>query len=170
METIYMERGTPLPRYFPLPQFILDVDISSTSKILFALLLNRANLSQKNVWKDEDDHVYCCYKIEDMAKDMNKGLTAIKNSLNELTKAGLLERVRADFGRANRLYIKIPIGVDMVSKPPVMELENQQAVGHKSAPNKARYPSTNNYNKTLNYNNQRDERFLDYSFKEGESL
>ena len=54
-----MERGTPLPRYFPLPQFILDVDISSTSKILFALLLNRANLSQKNVWEDDEGHVYC---------------------------------------------------------------------------------------------------------------
>lgn len=101
LETIYMERGTPLPRYFPLPQFILDVDISSTSKILFALLLNRANLSQKNVWEDDEGHVYCTYTIEDMAKDMNKGMTAIKNSLNELTREGLLERVRADFGRAN---------------------------------------------------------------------
>ena len=170
METIYMERGTPLPRYFPLPQFLLDVDISSTSKILFALLLNRANLSQKNVWEDNDGHVYCVYTIEDMARDMNKGVTAIKNSLNELTKEGLLERVRADFGRANHLYIKIPIGVDTVSKPTVIEPEKQQAVGHKFVPNKARYPSTNNYNKTLNYNNQRDERFLDYSFKEGESL
>lgn len=85
-----MERGTPLPRYFPLPQFILDVDISSTSKILFALLLNRANLSQKNVWEDDEGHVYCTYTIEDMAKDMNKGMTAIKNSLNELTREGLL--------------------------------------------------------------------------------
>ena len=105
-----MERGTPLPRYFPLPQFILDIDISSTSKILFALLLNRANLSQKNVWEDDEGHVYCTYTIEDMAKDMNKGMTAIKNSLNELTREGLLERVRADFGRANHLYIKIPVG------------------------------------------------------------
>lgn len=165
-----MERGTPLPRYYPLPQFLLDVDISSTSKILFALLLNRANLSQKNVWEDEVGHVYCVYTIEDMAKDMNKGLTAIKNSLNELTREGLLERVRVDFGRANRLYIKIPMGVDMVSKPSVIEPEKQQAVGHKSASNKARYPTANNYNNILNYNNQRDERFLDYSFKEGESL
>ena len=155
---------------FPLPQFILDVDISNTSKILFALLLNRTNLSQKNAWEDDAGHVYCVYTIEDMAKDMNKCETAIKNSLNELTKAGLLERVRVEFGRANHLYIKIPIGVDTVSKPSVIEPEKQQAVGHKSAPNKARYPSTNNYNKTLNYNNQRDERFLDYSFKEGESL
>lgn len=170
METAYMERGTPLPRYFPLPQFLLDVDISSTSKILFALLLNRANLSQKNVWEDEDGHVYFIYTIEDLAADMNKGLTTIKNSLNELSRNGLLERVRADFGRANRLYIKIPVGVDMVSKPPVIEPEKQQTVSHKSAPNKARYPSTNNNIKTLNYNNQRDERFVDYSFKEGESL
>ncbi len=66
-----MERGTPLPRYFPLQQFILDVDISSTSKILFALLLNRADLSQKNVWEDDDGFVYCVYTIEDMEKDMN---------------------------------------------------------------------------------------------------
>lgn len=159
-----MERGTPLP------QFILDVDISSTSKILFALLLNRANLSQKNVWEDDEGHVYCTYTIEDMAKDMNKGMTAIKNSLNELTREGLLERVRVDFGRANHLYIKISVGADTVSKPPVIKPEKQQAVGYKSAPNKARYPSTNNYNKSLNYNNQRDERFLDYSFKEGERL
>lgn len=101
---------------------------------------------------------------------MNKGLTAIKNSLNELRRKGLLERVRADFGRANHLYIKIPLGVDIVSKPPAIESEKQQAVGHKSALNKARYLSSNNYTKTLNYNNQRDESFVDYSFKEGESL
>ena len=68
------------------------------------------------------------------------------------------------------LYIKIPIGVDTVSNQTVIEPEKQQAVGHKSAPNKARYPSTNHYTKSLNYNNQRDELFLDYSFKEGESL
>ena len=48
METYYMDSGTPLPRYYPLPQFLLDLNISSTSKILYALLLNRANLSQKN--------------------------------------------------------------------------------------------------------------------------
>lgn len=170
METAYMNCETALPRYLPLPQFLLDMDISSTSKILFALLLNRANLSQKNVWEDDDGHVYFIYTIEDLAADMNKGLTTIKNSLNELSRNGLLERVRVDFGRANRLYIKIPVDVDMVSKPPVIEPEKKQTVSHKPAPNKARYLSTNNNIKTLNYNNQRDERFVDYSFKEGESL
>ena len=169
METYYMDSGTPLPRYYPLPQFLLDLNISSTSKILYAVLLNRANLSQKNAWQDEQGQVYCVYTIEELAADMNKGQTAIKNSLNELGKLGLLERVRAEFGRANHLYIKIPKGVETVAKPPAIESENRQSVGHKSASKKARYPSANNYNKSHNYYNRLITE-MDYSFKEGESL
>lgn len=130
METTYMDSETVLPRYYPLPQFLLDLNISSTAKILYALLLNRANLSQKNSWQDEQGQVYCVYTIEELAADMNKGQTAIKNSLNELGKLGLLERVRAEFGRANHLYIKIPKGVETVAKPPAIESENRQSVGY----------------------------------------
>ena len=169
METNYMDSGTPLPRYYPLPQFLLDLNISSTSKILYAVLLNRANLSQKNAWQDELGQVYCVYTIEELAEDMNKGQTAIKKALNELSKLGLLERVRAEFGRANHLYIKIPKGVETVAKPPVIESENRQSVGHKSASKKDRYLSANNHNKSHNYYNRLITE-MDYSFKEGESL
>ena len=89
METTYMDSETVLPRYYPLPQFLLDLNISSTAKILYALLLNRANLSQKNAWEDEQGHVYCVYTIDELAADMKKGQTAIKNALNELSKQGV---------------------------------------------------------------------------------
>lgn len=169
METIHMDSGTPLPRYYPLPQFLLELNISSTAKILYALLLNRANLSQKNAWEDEQGRVYFVYTIEELAADMKKGQTAIKNGLNELSKLGLLERVRAEFGRANHLYIKIPKDVETVGKPPVIASEKQPSVGHKSTPKKASYPSTNNYNKSNNYYTRLITE-MDYSFKEGESL
>ena len=68
--------------------------------------------------------------------------------MNELSKLGLLERVRAEFGRANYLYIKIPKDVETVTKPPAIESENRQSVGRKSASKKASYPSANNYNKS----------------------
>ena len=168
METTYMDSETVLPRYYPLPQFLLDLNISSTAKILYALLLNRANLSQKNAWEDEQGHVYCVYTIDELAADMKKGQTAIKNALNELSKQGLLERVRAEFGRANHLYIKIPKDVETVTKSPVIESENRHSVGHKSASKKARYPSANNYNKSNNYYTRLITE-MDYSFKEGES-
>lgn len=169
METIYMDSETLLPRYYPLPQFLLDLNISSTAKILYALLLNRANLSQKNAWEDEQGRVYFVYTIEELAADMKKGQTAIKNALNELSKQGLLERVRAEFGRANHLYIKIPKDVETVGKPPVIASKKQPSVGHKSTSKKARYPSTNNYTKSPNYYTRLITE-MDYSFKEGESL
>ncbi len=169
MKTIYMDTGTPLPRYYPLPQFLLELNISSTSKLLYALLLNRANLSQKNAWEDENGCIYCVYPIEELASDMKKGQTVIKNSLNELSKLGLLERVWADFGRANHLYIKIPIDVELVSKPPVIQSEKRRKEGQKSATKKARYPTANNYNKSPNYYNRLISE-IDYSFKGGESL
>lgn len=169
-QTEYLKCDTHLPVYFPLPQFIVDADISSTSKLLFAVLLNRANLSQKNVWEDENGNIYCVYPIEDLAKVLGKGKTTVKNALNELSGCGLLERVRADFGRANRLYIKLPRDVDTVSKPPLIEPENRHSVGHKSKSKKASYPTPNNYIKQQNINYKRDVRFMDYSYEEGESL
>ncbi len=95
--------------------------------------------------------------------------TAIKNALNELSKQGLLERVRVEFGRANHLYIKIPKDVETVGKPPVIVSKKQPSVGHKSTPKKDRYPSANNYNKSNNYYTRLITE-MDYSFKEGESL
>lgn len=67
------------------------------------------------------------------------------------------------------MYIKIPKDVETVTKPPVIESENRQAVGHKTASKKARYPSANNYNKSNNHYTRLIKE-LDYSFKEGESL
>ena len=45
METYYMDSGTPLQRYYPLPQFLLDLNISRTSKSLYAVLLDRPNFA-----------------------------------------------------------------------------------------------------------------------------
>ena len=42
---------------------------------------------------------------------MKKGSTTIKGALNELDAAGLVERRRAGFSCANRLYVKVPAPV-----------------------------------------------------------
>ena len=170
MECCFMKIDTQLPIYYPLPRFLLDLNISSTSKLLYALLLNRANLSQKNGWEDEKGHVFVVYPLDELAHDMDKGLTAIKAALKELRKQGLLERARPEFGRANHLYVKIPLGADRVGNPPVIKPENQPSYGRKTAPNKAGFPTPNNYTKLPYSNNQRDIRFADYSYEEGESL
>ena len=49
-ETIYVGIDTGLPPYLPYPRFLLKMDISQTAKLLYALLLDRTTLSQKNGW------------------------------------------------------------------------------------------------------------------------
>ena len=101
----YMYINTKLPSYLPFPKFLLEQSLSNTAKILYSVLISRAQLSQKNGWVDELGRVYFIYPIHQMAVDLGKGDTTIKMALKELTEAKLLERVSEGRGKANRLYL-----------------------------------------------------------------
>ena len=103
-----MTAETELPAYLPYPRFLLKMDISHTAKLLYALLLDRSTLSQKNGWQDSEGRTYIVYPIAEIAEMLDKGCTTIKGALNELDAAGLLERRRTGFSAANRLYVKVP--------------------------------------------------------------
>ena len=50
---VILKPNMPLPQYLPYARFLLDADLSHTSKLLYTLLLDRATLSQKNNWVDD---------------------------------------------------------------------------------------------------------------------
>ena len=97
-----------MPPYLPYPRFLLKMEISQTAKLLYALLLDRTTLSQRNGWQDDSGRTFIVYPVAEIADTLDKGQTAIKAALNELDAAGLLERKRAGFSAANRLYVKLP--------------------------------------------------------------
>ena len=104
----YIMADTKLPAYLPYPRFLLKMEISQTAKLLYALLLDRSTLSQKNKWQDGEGRIYIIYPIAEIAEILDKGSTTIKGALNELDTAGLLERERGGFSAPNRLYVKVP--------------------------------------------------------------
>ena len=53
----------PLPQYLPYARFLLNTDLSHTAKLLYTLLLDRATLSQKNNWVDEQGRIYVIYRF-----------------------------------------------------------------------------------------------------------
>ena len=55
-----MTAETELPAYLPYHRFLLKMDISHTAKLLYALLLDRSTLSQKNGWQDSEGRTYIC--------------------------------------------------------------------------------------------------------------
>ena len=150
-EYITAETTLPPPPYLPYPRFLLKMDISQTAKLLYALLSDRSALSQKNGWQDDEGRIYTVYPVAEIAEVLDKGSTTVKGALNELDAAGLLERKRAGFSAANRLYVKLP-PVVQISDPmtdgnlTLISTGNRPYNGQKSDPMTVGKPSPNKTN------------------------
>ena len=107
-QMIYMTNQTQIPVYLPYPRFMLGMNLTQTAKVLYALLLDRASLSRKTGWKDEEGHIFVVYPIAYLADDLRKSHMTVKKALNELEDAGLLERQKQGFSKPNLLYVRIP--------------------------------------------------------------
>ena len=104
----YLTVTTPLPQYLPYARFLLDTDLSHTAKLLYTLLLDRATLSQKNNWVDEQEHIYVVYPLSHLAKDLGCCISSVTRSFAELEKAELAERVRSGFSKPSHILLKVP--------------------------------------------------------------
>ena len=104
----YLTVTTPLPQYLPYARFLLNIDLSHTAKLLYTLLLDRATLSQKNNWMDEQSRIYVIYPLSNLAKDLGCSISSITRSFSELENADLVERVRSGFSKPSRILLKTP--------------------------------------------------------------
>ena len=152
-----MNGQTKLPPYLPYPRFLLGMDLTHTAKLLYALLLDRANLSRANDWVDEQGRTYLIFPIEKISEALDKSRMTVKNALNELTAAGLIERQRQGFSSPNRIYVLIPDGQEIVlmrdKKLSLISKENCPTDGQKIVPMTDRKLSPNNLsNNNLNMN------------------
>ena len=145
-ELHFLTQGTKLTNYSVIPNDLHGSGLSSTAIVLYAKLLNRSNLSITNGKMDEFGRVYINYKLEDLAEEMGKSLSTIKENMRELVDAGLIEKKRMRKGRANMIYVKVPSS-SIVGKSPVVESENRPYKGQKTASTWGGKSATNNNNK-----------------------
>ena len=145
-ELHFLTQGTKLTNYSVIPNDLHGEELSSTATILYSKLLNRSNLSITNGKVDEFGRVYINYKLEDLAEEMGKSLSTIKENMRELVDAGLIEKKRMRKGRANMIYVKVPSS-SIVGKSPVVGTENRPYKGQKTASTWGGKSATNNNNK-----------------------
>lgn len=157
----YMYEDTKMPPYLPMPRFLLNCPISNTAKMLYIRLLGKAQLSQKNHWLDGQGRVYFIYPIHQMAADMNKSATTVKDAMKELVKAQLLEKIPEGRGRPNRLYILFP----EEERWQKSDVGNSTEVGWKTGSNPVGNVSPNKY-----INNKTNNSLRDYDYEEEESF
>lgn len=150
---------TRLADFMPLPRGTLGTGLSSTAILLYALLVDRGTLSQKNGRADRDGQVYVIYPIAKLARSLGRGTTVVKRCLDELEKAGLIRRERVGRTAPSHIFLSLPT----VGKPAAAESESRPSERPKSDRAKGGKASTNKRREQTDLANY-------YQHKEDESL
>ena len=97
-----------LQGFAPLPKAILEKGLPSTAVLLYALLLDRATLSQKNRYYTAAGWVYVCYSIPSLAMDLKKGESTIRKNLKILEDEELIFRTQPIGNEASWIFLRVP--------------------------------------------------------------
>lgn len=150
---------TKLTGYYPVPRELLQMELSSTAILLYAVLLDRMTLSQKNRYVDAEGRVYVIYPIEKLAKTLSVSDTAVKRHLKQLEGQGLIQRQRPVGNGPNWITLCLPSG----SNGPWGEGHNEPPQGAKKTRPTAQKVLGNNRRKIPNWNEY-------YEREEGEGI
>ncbi len=136
-EICLYERNRRTTVILSISKILLEIPLSQNARIVYCLLYDRARISRKNQWMDEQGRVYGVFPIEELSQKLGKCQTSVKKALQELEKAGLLCRKFGGFSRPKHLYVLVPekdfiegnwqTGVKVSSK----EVESRRSTGRK---------------------------------------
>ena len=94
--------------FFMFPKWVQMLSVSSNTKIVYVMILDRFKMSKDNKWKDEVGNAYCIYKIEKLEKITFLSRQTVINSINELREMGLIVTHKTGFNRPNQIYVIEP--------------------------------------------------------------
>lgn len=91
--------------YAKIPKDILKSDISSDAKVLYACILDRYSLSQKNGWQDDDGRIYIIFPITEAMKILHCSKAKASRIFSQL--GNLIEKKRQGLGKPDIIYLNI---------------------------------------------------------------
>ena len=96
--------------YYQIPQelFVNSLykeKLNSDSKILYAFLLDRLSLSQKNHWFDEYGRVYLIFTREEVQSKLCLSEKTVTKAFKQLLEVNLISEKRQGLGKPNLIYV-----------------------------------------------------------------
>ena len=107
-QTLYENK---LHSFFKCPKFLFGKEylgMNNDAKMLYILLSNRHELSEKNGWVDECGSIYIYFSREEMEKALGRSERTVKKALDALKEHCLIDEVRQGMMRPNKLYVLVP--------------------------------------------------------------
>lgn len=96
--------------YYQIPQelFVNSLykeKLNSDSKILYAFLLDRLSLSQRNHWFDEYGRVYLIFTREEVQNKLCLSEKTVTKAFKQLLEVNLISEKRQGLGKPNLIYV-----------------------------------------------------------------
>lgn len=96
--------------YYQIPQELFvnskyKYKLNSDSKILYAFLLDRLSLSQKNHWIDETNSIYLIFTRGEVQDKLNLSEKTVTKAFKQLNDVGLVKEKRQGLGKPNLIYV-----------------------------------------------------------------
>lgn len=79
--------------------------LNSDSKILYAFLLDRLSLSQKNHWFDKEGRVYLIFTREEVQNKLCLSEKTVAKAFKQLVEVNLITEKRQGLGKPNLIYV-----------------------------------------------------------------
>lgn len=139
--------------------------LDSGAKIAWTILNDRANLSKKNGWYDEEGNVYFVYTNQELMNLVNVSEPTIVKIKKELISYGLLDQKRMGRGKANLLYIYEPVAsksdaqnlIEIEDVGNTLEIQNLKNLSSRTENNLVqelkKIKPNNTKNNNINFNN-----------------
>ena len=110
-------------KYYQVPKELYTnprykTTINNDAKMLYALLLDRMELSRTNGWIEDDGTIFLIFKREDLTDMLGICTTTVWRAIKQLKEVGLIEEKRQGLNRPNLIYIgKIDYSVPEEKEP-----------------------------------------------------
>lgn len=109
----YYGRESEQFSFFRVPKVLFTdpsfKNLSSDAKILYGILLDRMELSEKNGWVDENNKKYVYFTIEHIKETLGCGKGKSIKLMSELDTdngVGLIKKKRQGQGKPNMIYLR----------------------------------------------------------------
>lgn len=79
--------------------------INNDAKMLYALLLDRMELSRTNNWVDDDGTIFLIFRREELADMLGICTTTVWRAIKQLKEVGLIAEKRQGLNKPNLIYI-----------------------------------------------------------------
>ena len=130
----YKANETLSNRYYQIPQELFESSLykdklNSDSKILYAFLLDRLSLSEKNHWIDKDKRIFLIFTRQEVGEKLGLSEKTVTKAFKQLIDADLIEEKRQGLGKPNLIYV---VKITYEEKHSIADTENLQDLNRKN--------------------------------------